>query len=448
MVKRKKWNLESWKQYPIVQQPDWYDEIKLNAVLEKIRALPPLVFAGEIRNLRKQLAKVERGEAFLLHAGDCAEDFSRCNANAIRDTLKIILQMAVVLTYAGNKPVVKLGRIAGQYAKPRSKPTEVVDGIEMPIYQGDSVNCPDTNPKGRIPDPERLLQAYFHSAATLNLQRAFAHGGYADLKQIHTWNKEFVSKSSQGKKYEKMATKIDEAMEFMEACGLTPENNREMRETDLYISHEALILPYEEALTRRDSLTDIWYDCSTHLVWIGARTNQPEGAHVEFCRGIHNPIGIKVGPSVTPDEVNKILNTLNPENESGRINLITRFGYKEIKKQLPKYIKAIQKEGHNVLWSCDPMHGNTFTATSNFKTRDFEHIATEIKEFFHIHREQGTIPGGVHFELTGEDVTEIKGGAQKIKDHHLEERYVSNCDPRLNGQQSLEMAFEIAEMIK
>lgn len=448
MKKQKKWHLGSWRKFPVEQQVNWPDERKLTEVLKKIRTLPPLVFAGEIRNLRKGLAQVEKGEAFLLHAGDCAEDFSRCNAINIRESLKVILQMAVVLIFAGNKPVIKLARMAGQYSKPRSNSTEVVDGNEIPIYRGDSVNSPMTDPDARIPDPDRLLQAYFHSSATLNLQRAFVHGGYADLHQVHIWNKEFVAKSPQGKRYEKLAAKIDETLEFMKSCGITPANNRDLKETDLYISHEALILSYEEALTRCDSLTDIWYDCGTHMVWIGARTNQFDGAHVEFCRGIHNPIGIKINPDLPPEDLIRILDKLNPENEYGRINLITRFGHNKIRKLLPKYVKLVQKENRNVSWSCDPMHGNTFTVSGGIKTRNFDHILSEIKYFFEVHKRLGTVPGGIHLELTGENVTEICGGAQKIMDRHLGERYFSNCDPRLNGQQSLEMAFEIADMIK
>jgi 3-deoxy-7-phosphoheptulonate synthase len=300
----------------------------------------------------------------------------------------------------------------------------------------------------READPERLVQAYFHSAATLNLQRAFVHGGYADLHQVHVWNKEFVSRSPLGNKYEQLAQKIDEALVFMKACGVTPENNRDLRETDLYISHEALLLPYEEALTRCDSLSGKWYNCGTHLVWLGVRTNQPDGAHVEFCRGIHNPIGVKVGPDNSAEEIRRVLDKLNPDNQRGRINLITRFGYKNIRKKMPGLVKAIHADGRKLLWSCDPMHGNTYISSNKLKTRDFDHIIAEIKEFFRIHAELGTVPGGVHFELTGEDVTEIRGGAQKIDDRQLPERYYSNCDPRLNGQQSLEMAFEIAEMLR
>ena len=439
------WSPDSWKNFPINQQPDWPKD-PLDQTIGKISQLPPLVFAGEIRTLRDNLAACERGERFLLQGGDCAEDFSRCNAVPIRETLKVILQMAIVMTYAANKPVVKVGRIAGQYAKPRSKPFETIDGVELPSYRGDSVNGPEPTLDARQPNPDRLLQAYFHSTATLNLLRAYVHGGYADLHKVHVWNKEFLANSPQGRKYEKLASKIDDALSFMEACGLR--ELAQLKEVEFFTSHEALILEYEKALTRQDSLTGKWYDCSAHMVWIGDRTRQPDGAHVEFFRGINNPVGLKVGPTMAEDELIKMIDVLNPNNESGRLTLISRFGHDDVRKHLPKLVKRVKKEGRNVLWSCDPMHGNTFTASTGYKTRDFEHIANEIKEFFHIHRENDSIPGGIHFELTGADVTEVKGGAQKIDDHHLQERYLTNCDPRMNCQQSLEMAFQISDLLR
>lgn len=445
---RELWTPDSWRNYPIYQQPKWPDQAKVDEVLDKISTLPPLVFAGETRALRKKLADVEDGKAFLLQGGDCAEDFSRCNAVNIRETLKVMLQMAVVLTYAGEKPVVKVGRIAGQYAKPRSSDTEMVNGLELPSYRGDIVNNPAPNLDARTPNPERLLEAYFHSTATLNLLRAYVHGGFADLHKVHVWNKEFLAGSPEGQRYEALANKIDDALKFMNACGMTADQIPQLAETDYYISHEALILPYEVALTRQDSLTGKYYDCSAHMVWIGDRTRQLDGAHIEFFRGIHNPIGMKVGPSMKEDELIEALDVLNPNNEKGRINLISRFGASKVDDMLPKLVKRVKDEGRNVVWSCDPMHGNTFTATTKFKTRDFKDIASEIKSFFSIHKAEGSVPGGIHLELTGQNVTEVKGGAQKIEDDHLQECYLTNCDPRLNGQQSLEMAFEVADMIK
>ena len=439
------WTPDSWKKFPIVQQPDW-PEKEFSEVTDKISSLPPLVFAGEIRKLREDLSAAERGEKFLLQGGDCAEDFSRCKAVPIRETLKVLLQMAVALTYGANKPVIKVGRIAGQYAKPRSSSFENIDGVEMPSYRGDCVNGPEPTLEARKPDPQRMLQAYFHSTATLNLVRAYVHGGYADLHKVHVWNKEFVTQSKQGVKYENIANKIDDALSFMEACGMG--QLTQLKEVEFYISHEALILGYENALTRCDSLSGKYYDCSAHMVWIGDRTRQLDGAHVEFFRGINNPIGMKVGPSMKEDELIQLLDILNPNNESGRITLISRFGHENIGNHLPALAKRVKDEGRNVLWSCDPMHGNTFTSKTGLKTRHFDYILSEIRQFFTIHKENGSIPGGIHFELTGDDVTEIKGGDQMIDDHHLAERYMTNCDPRLNCQQSLEMAFQIAEMIR
>ena len=441
------WTPGSWRTKEIFQQPKWPKE-KLDEVCSRLSKLPPLVFAGEIDSLKSQLAAASRGEAFLLQGGDCAEDFSSCNAPYIRETMKVILQMAVVLTFGASKNVVKIGRIAGQYAKPRSSDTETINGVEIPSYRGDCVNSPEATLEARKPDPDRLLQAYFHSTATLNLLRAYVQGGYADLHKVHVWNKEFVANSPEGERYELIAEKIDSAISFMEACGINSSQVPQLQRTSIYTSHEALILPYEEALTRRDSLSGRWYDCSAHMIWIGDRTRQIDAAHIEYFRGINNPIGMKVGPTMDADELIRILDILNPNNEEGRINLISRFGHSKIRKMLPDLVKRVRDEGRNVLWSCDPMHGNTFTADSGFKTRDFGYITDEIKGFFDTHSELGTIPGGLHFELTGANVTEICGGAQKISDLDLSNNYQTNCDPRLNCQQSLELAYDIAEMLQ
>ncbi len=442
------WNKGSWKNYQAKQQPLWPDEKRYQNILKEIESLPPLVFAGEIRALHKQLALAAQGKAFLLQGGDCAEEFSQCNAPTIRETLKVILQMAVVLTYGGERPVVKVGRIAGQYAKPRSKPTELIDGVEIPSFRGDLVNLADPTLQARSPDADKLLQGYFRSASTLNILRAFTRGGYASLDKVHSWNKEFVKQSKEGKSYESLANDIDKALSFMKVIGFDLEAVPQLREVYFYTSHEALLLGYEEALTRRDSITNKWYDCSAHLVWIGDRTRQLDGAHIEFFRGINNPIGIKIGPDFNLDDINSMLDILNPDNEWGRITLITRFGKVNIGDHLPQLLRGIEKEGKRVLWSCDPMHGNTYVSGSNFKTRNFEDIIGEIRDFFSIHKSEGTIPGGVHFELTGNDVTECIGGAQRIADHQLVENYTTTCDPRLNAKQSLELAFLIADILK
>jgi len=447
-MKTQPWSKDSWKAFPVMQQPEWPDTDQHDQVLNQIEGLPPLVFAGEIRELKNLIAEASQGNAFLLQGGDCAEEFSECKAPAIRETMKVILQMAVILTYAGEKPVIKLGRIAGQYAKPRSNPTENVDGAEIPVFRGDMINAAEPNGEARRPDAQRLLSGYFHSASSLNLLRAFTRGGYASLDKVHAWNKEFVKNSAVGESYEQLATGIDKALTFMKVIGFDTQVVPQMNEVHFFTSHEALLLGYESALTRRDSLTEIWYGCSAHLLWIGDRTRQIDGAHVEFLRGIDNPIGIKIGPDHNVDELKRILARLNGENEMGKMVIITRFGKDKIQQYLPGLIRGIDEEGLNVLWVCDPMHGNTYLSDSKFKTRSFDDISAEISRFFEIHEAEGTIPGGVHFELTGKDVTECIGGSQKIKDVHLDTNYATTCDPRLNAQQSLELAFLISNMLK
>ena len=447
-MSRENWSKDSWKGFPALQQAEWPDKQKLNAVLQQITALPPLVFAGEIRKLKARLADAAQGNAFLLQGGDCAEEFIECTAPTIRETMKVILQMAVIMTYAGEKPVIKMGRIAGQYAKPRSKPTEVRDGVELPSFRGDMVNAADFTKEDREPDCQRLLTGYFHAASSLNILRAFTRGGYASLDKVHAWNKEFVRQSAQGKSYEQLAQDIEKALTFMKVIGFDPESVPQINEAQFFTSHAALLLGYEEALTRQDSLTGKWYDCSAHMVWIGDRTRQLDGAHIEFLRGVHNPIGIKIGPNHDMDEIKQIIEVLNPDNEWGRMVIITRFGKDKVEEYLPNLIRNFKMEGFRVLWSCDPMHGNTYTSESSFKTRDFNDILSEIRSFFGIHHAEGTVPGGIHFELTGKDVTECVGGAQEIMDHHLQHNYATSCDPRLNAQQSLDLAFLIAEMLK
>ncbi|MCG8337100.1 MAG: 3-deoxy-7-phosphoheptulonate synthase class II [Proteobacteria bacterium] len=442
------WSKDSWKSFPAMQQVDWPDKHQHQQVLQQITDLPPLVFAGEIRKLREFLSEATKGNAFLLQGGDCAEEFHECKAPTIRETMKVILQMAVVLTYAGEKPVIKVGRIAGQYAKPRSSPIESKNGVELPSFRGDMVNQASFSEEARKPDSNRLLEGYFHAASSLNILRAFTRGGYASLDRVHSWNKEFVKQSKEGKSYEELASQIEKALTFMKVIGLDTRKMPQLSEVNFYTSHEALLLGYESALTRQDSLTGKWYNCSAHMLWIGDRTRQVDGAHVEFLRGVHNPIGIKIGPNHDVDEIKRILDILNPENECGRIILITRFGKDKVEDMLPSLIRNITDFGANVLWSCDPMHGNTYTSDSNYKTRNFYDILREIRSFFEIHHAEGTVPGGVHFELTGKDVTECIGGAQEIKDHHLENNYATSCDPRLNAQQSLELAFLISDLLK
>lgn len=410
--------------------------------------MPPLVFAGEARSLKAALARASVGEAFLLQAGDCTEAFGDFTADAIRDKLKIILQMAAVLTYAAGMPVVKVGRIAGQFAKPRSSPNETIDGNELPSFRGHAVNDIAFDPVSRRADPSRLLRAYHQSAATLNLIRAFAKGGFADLRQIHVWNQEFVAQSKQGERYEAIARQIDRSMKFMAACGVDLGTDSAIHEVDFYTSHEALLLGYEEALTRMDSLTGDWYCCSAHLLWVGERTRQPDGGHVEFLSGVKNPIASKIGPRATPQDVVELANRLDPEREPGRLTLIARMGSGLVEEALPPLVEALRDEGHPILWVCDPMHGNTFTTPAGLKTRRFGDILSELRGFFAVHNSLGTVPGGVHLELTQEAVTECLGGAEEILDQHLEERYRALCDPRLNARQSLDLAFEIGEMLQ
>jgi len=441
------WTPTSWRSRTAVQQPDWPDTDAVDATLDTLAGYPPLVFAGEARRLTGSLARVANGEAFLLQAGDCAESFDAFSANSIRERLRVILQMAVVLTYSSGVPVVKVGRIAGQFAKPRSAPTETVDGVELPSFRGHIVNDLAFTPEARVPDPRRLVQAYHQSASTLNLLRAFTKGGFADLSQVHQWTQEFVSSSPEGQRYDKIAGEIDRALRFMKACGLDATTVPALHEVDFWTSHEALVLGYEEALTRQDSLTGDYYDCSAHMVWIGERTRQLDGAHVEFFRGIHNPVGCKVGPTATADEVLELCEALNPERVPGRLTLITRMGAEKITDALPPLLRAVADAGHPVVWACDPMHGNTFTAPSGRKTRHFDAILDEIRGFFDSHRAEGTWPGGVHVELTGDAVTECLGGADELVDGDLGLRYETACDPRLNGRQSLDLAFRVAELL-
>ncbi|MGI9387815.1 MAG: class II 3-deoxy-7-phosphoheptulonate synthase [Methyloligellaceae bacterium] len=444
----KNWTPESWRGLPVRQVPDYPDADALDAAETELCKQPPLVFAGEARRLKEQLAKVAEGKAFLLQGGDCAESFAEFSANNIRDTFRVMLQMAVVLTFGAACPVVKVGRMAGQFAKPRSEPAEVQGDVELPSYRGDIINGIDFDPEQRVPDPARMVKAYNQSAATLNLLRAFAQGGFADLHKVHQWNLDFVADSPQGERYEELAERISEAMSFMEACGLTGDAVAQLRETELYTSHEGLLLWYEQAMTRQDSLTGKWYDCSAHLVWIGDRTRQPDGAHVEFFRGIHNPIGIKCGPTLETDDLMQLIETLNPDNEAGRITLISRMGADNVEKYLPALIRAVQREGFNVVWSSDPMHGNTIKSTTGYKTRPFDRILSEVRQVFDVHNAEGSYAGGIHVEMTGQDVTECLGGAHAIDDDGLSQRYHTHCDPRLNADQALELAFLISEALK
>jgi 3-deoxy-7-phosphoheptulonate synthase len=443
-----RWTPESWRSKPVLQMPEYPDSGALADVEAQLATFPPLVFAGEARNLKKALAKVAAGNAFLLQGGDCAESFAEHGANNIRDFFRAFLQMAVVLTYAGALPVVKVGRIAGQFAKPRSSPMEKLNGVELPSYRGDIINDIAFTAEARTPDPRRQLMAYRQSAATLNLLRAFANGGFANLASVNQWMLGFLKDSPQSRRYQELANRISEALDFMRACGLDLESHPELRSTDFYTSHEALLLGYEQAMTRVDSTTGDWYATSGHMLWIGDRTRQLENAHVEYFRGIKNPIGLKCGPSLKPDELLRLIDVLNPDNEPGRLTLINRFGADKVGECLPPLIRAVQREGRIVVWSCDPMHGNTITSTSGYKTRPFDKITSEVKSFFAVHAAEGTHAGGVHLEMTGQDVTECTGGARAITDQDLNDRYHTVCDPRLNAEQSIDLAFLIAELLK
>lgn len=444
----KNWKPNSWQSKKAKHLPIYGDEKKLKAITDKLASYPPLVFAGESRNLLEQLGDVANGNAFLLQGGDCAESFADFNPNNIRDSFKVILQMAVVLTFGSSCPVVKVGRMAGQFAKPRSQDTETIDGIELESYKGDIINGIDFNKKSRTADPERLLQAYNQSAASLNLIRAFAHGGFANLKQIHQWNLTFAEDNQYKKKFDDMANRIDECIAFMDACGINDQNVRQMNETEFYTSHEALLLPYEEALTRVDSTSGKWYDVSAHMLWVGDRTRQLDGAHIQFVKGIENPIGLKVGPTTDINELLKIIEVVNPDNIPGRITLICRMGADKISKVLPNIIKTVKQTDSKVVWACDPMHGNTIKASSGYKTRPLTNIVSEIEQFFKIHREEGTYPGGIHLEMTGQDVTECIGGLKEVTEDDLKSRYHTFCDPRLNASQSLELAFLLSDFLK
>ena len=442
------WTPSSWQSKPILQQPTYPNTEELNRVLAELKNYPPLVFAGEARSLKNQLADVANGSAFLLQGGDCAESFSEFHADNIKNSFKAMMQMAIVMTYAGGLPVVKVGRMAGQFAKPRSSDSEIFNGVELPSYRGDIINGSEFTAEDRIPDPQRMIKAYNQSSATLNLLRAFASGGLADLHQVHKWTQDFAHQGEVSEKYEELAEEIGKSLKFMEACGITSKTYRTLRETDFYTSHEALLLPYEEAFTRKDSLTGNWYDTSAHMLWIGDRTRQLDGAHVEFLRGVQNPIGVKAGPTMDPQDLVKLCQTLNPKNEAGRLNVIVRMGAGKVGDGLPNLIKAVEREGIKVVWSCDPMHGNTIKSSNNYKTRPVDAILTEMKEFFQVHKAEGTFGGGVHLEMTGKNVTECIGGSFTVTEGDLSSRYHTHCDPRLNADQSLELAFLIADSLK
>jgi 3-deoxy-7-phosphoheptulonate synthase len=444
---KERWSPDSWRRKPVVQVPDYPDQAALEQVEKQLASFPPLVFAGEARALKRALGAVASGDAFLLQGGDCAESFAEHRADNIRDFFRVFLQMSVVLTFAAASPVVKVGRIAGQFAKPRSSPMEKQGDKELPSYRGDIVNGPEFTEEARIPDPKRQLEAYRQSAATLNLLRAFATGGYANIQNAHQWMLGFVKDSPQSGRYEALATRLTETLDFMRACGIDPEVHPEMRTTDFYTSHEALLLGYEQAMTRVDSTSGDWYDTSGHMVWIGDRTRQPDHAHVEFCRGIKNPIGVKCGPSTTPEGLLKLLEILDPDHEPGRITLIARFGAGKVNEHLPRLIRAVKQDGRKVVWSCDPMHGNTVSA-NGYKTRPFDLILQEVREFFGVHAAEGTHAGGIHLEMTGQNVTECTGGARAISDTDLKDRYHTHCDPRLNAEQAIEMAFLVADLLK
>lgn len=438
------WSKSSWRAKPRIQMPDYPDTAALNAVEAQLSRYPLLVFGGEARRLKEQLGAASRGEAFLLQGGDCAESFEQFSSDMIRDTFKVMLQMAIVLTYGAKVPVIKIGRMAGQFAKPRSAPTEIVDGLELPSYRGDIINELAFTEAARVPNPENMLRAYTQAAATLNLIRAFSTGGYADVNQVHGWTLGFTS-GSEAEKYREVANRISDTLDFMAAAGVNADTAHTLQSVDFYTSHESLLLEYEEALCRQDSLTGSWLAGSGHMIWIGDRTRQPDGAHVEFARGVQNPIGLKCGPSMTTDDLKKLMATLNPENEAGRLTLIARFGAGSVGEHLPRLIRAVKEEGANVVWTCDAMHGNTIKSSSGYKTRPFDSVLREVREFFGVHAAEGTLPGGVHFEMTGQDVTECTGGVREVSEEDLSDRYHTACDPRLNASQSLELAFLVAE---
>jgi 3-deoxy-7-phosphoheptulonate synthase len=442
------WSPDSWRAKPVKQMPAYPSAAALADVEAELRHFPPLVFAGEARRLREALARVADGQAFLLQGGDCAESFAEFHPNTIRDTFRVLLQMAVVLTFGAAVPVVKVGRLAGQFAKPRSSDVETVDGVSLPSYRGDMVNGMEFTAEARAPDPARMIRCYNQSAATLNLLRAFAQGGYADLHQVHLWNLNFVADSPQGHRYRDLANRLDEALEFIAACGITAATTPQIRETDFFTSHEALLLNFEQAMTRVDSTTGDWYDTSAHFLWIGDRTRQIDGGHVEFLRGVENPIGLKIGPTTTVDDLMRLIDRLNPGNIPGRLTLIARMGADHVRRLLPPLIRAVERDSRRVVWVCDPMHANTVTSETGYKTRPFDRILEEVRGFFEVHRGEGTYAGGVHFELTGKDVTECVGGAQAISEADLSDRYHTHCDPRLNASQSLELAFLLAETLK
>ena len=438
------WQKSDWRKKPRVQMPDYTDAAALAKVENRLSHYPPLVFAGEARKLKRQLGAASRGEAFLLQGGDCAEAFDQFSADAIRDTFKVMLQMAMVLTYGAKVPVVKVGRMAGQFAKPRSAPTETVDGVELPSYRGDIINELDFSPEARIPNPEKMLQAYTQAAATLNLLRAFSTGGYADVHQVHQWTLGFTE-GEKAERYRDLANRITDTLDFMKAAGIESDQAHTLQSVDFYTSHESLLLEYEEALCRLDSTSGNWLAGSGHMIWIGDRTRQPDGAHVEFARGVLNPIGLKCGPSMESEDLKRLMATLNPENEAGRLTLIARFGAGKVADHLPRLIRTVKEEGANVVWVCDPMHGNTIKSATGYKTRPFDSVLREVQDFFAVHRAEGTTPGGVHFEMTGQDVTECTGGMRAVSEENLSDRYHTACDPRLNASQSLELAFLVAE---
>lgn len=442
------WSPSSWRERPALQQPEWPDAARAEAAVERLKGCPPLVFAGEARRLRDDLARVVAGQAFLLQAGDCAESFHDYSAVTIREKLKIMLQMSAVLTYGATLPVVKVGRIAGQFVKPRSLPTETVDGVELPVFRGHMIHDDAPLAEARVPDPARMVEGYNQSASTLNLLRAFTKGGYADLTQVHAWNKDFVASSPEGRRYDLLAAEIERALKFMAACGIDLAAERRLHEVDVFTSHEGLLLDYEEGLTRRDSLTGDWYDCSAHLLWIGERTRQPDGAHVEFFSGVHNPLAVKLGPAATAEEVLELCERLNPGRVPGRLTLIARMGAGEVRELLPPLLRAVREDAQPVVWACDPMHGNMIRTATGVKTRRFDEIMREIEGFFAACWQEGVWPGGVHLEFTGEDVTECLGGADDVLESQLSSRYETLCDPRLNARQSLDLAFRLAELMR